>query len=188
VREEIQIDKIWSVIHEKLYGFIFKYVNNSDDVNDIIQDTFIKVKINIDKLKNPAKLESWIFQIARNTMQDFFRHKNKSFTFKDDKNDFLLDVKYPEDDESIIISQTQMFSDYAGLVISELPNNYEIAVRRVDIEGKSTKELAEELNISISGAKSRVQRGRKMVKEIVLKCCDVKTDNYGNILDYKPNN
>lgn len=185
--EELQIEKIWTAIHGKLYGFIFKYVNNDDDVNDIIQDTFIKVKTNIDKLKNPSKLESWIFQIARNTMQDYFRQQNKSTSFNDNRSDILMEMATSDEGDSTIISQTQMFSDYAGLVISQLPENYEVAVRRVDIEGKSTKQLAEELNISVSGAKSRVQRGRKMVKEIVLKCCDVKTDRYGNILDYKPN-
>lgn len=49
------------------------------------------------------------------------------------------------------------------------------------------KEVTEELNISVSGAKSRVQRGRKMIKETILKCCEVNTDKYGNIVDYKPN-
>ena len=57
-----------------------------------------------------------------------------------------------------------------------------------DIEGLSMKEVAEELNISVSGAKSRVQRGRKMIKEIILKCCEVNTDKYGNIVDYEPHN
>jgi len=186
MQETINIENLWTNIHGKLFGYISKHTKSKEDVNDIIQDTFIKVKTNIDGLKNPAKVESWIFQIARNTMNDFFRKQKKSFKIDENADETNIEEDSFSEDDSKVKIQTQHFSEYAGFVVSELPEKYRIAVHMADIEGLSMKEVAERLDISVSGAKSRVQRGRKMIKEIILKCCDVNTDKYGNIVDYKP--
>ena len=53
---------------------------------------------------------------------------------------------------------------------------------RVDFEGMSQKEYADRLGISISGAKSRVQRAREKLKDLILKCCDYQFDKYGNVI------
>ena len=86
------------------------------------------------------------------------------------------------------VLQTKQFSDYASSVINQLPEKYREAVYWADIKGITQNELAEKLSISVSGAKSRVQRGRQKIKEIVLKCCDINADKYGNIVDYVPRN
>jgi len=187
LQQAINIENLWTNIHGKLFGYISKQIKNKDDINDIIQDTFIKVKTNIDSLKNPAKVESWIFQIARNTMNDFFRKQKKSFNNEENTEEISIEQDATTEEDIKIKIQTQHFSEYAGFVVSELPEKYRMAVHLADIEGLSMKEVATELGISISGAKSRVQRGRKMIKEIILECCEVNTDKYGNIVDYKPN-
>ena len=187
MQQAINIENLWTNIHGKLFGYISKQIKNKDDINDIIQDTFIKVKTNIDSLKNPAKVESWIFQIARNTMNDFFRKQKKSFNNEENTEEISIEQDATTEEDIKIKIQTQHFSEYAGFVVSELPEKYRMAVHLADIEGLSMKEVATELGISISGAKSRVQRGRKMIKEIILECCEVNTDKYGNIVDYKPN-
>jgi RNA polymerase sigma-70 factor, ECF subfamily len=186
MQETINIEHLWEDIHGRLTGFVSKSINNKDDVSDIVQDTFIKVQTNINSLKNPAKVEGWIFQIARNIINDHYRKLKKSHENDNIPQDVTIDpTAFAEEDISIKI-QTQDFSEYAGTVISELPEKYRIAVQLSDIEGLSMKEVAEELNISISAAKSRVQRGRKMIKEIILKCCAVNADKYGNIVDFEP--
>jgi len=185
-QETINIENLWAKVYGKLFGYILKHVKNKDDVNDIIQDTFIKVKTNINGLRNTAKFESWIFQIARNTMNDYFRDQKKSFDKEENAKEVTIESNaFSEEDVKVKI-QTQEFSEYAGFIVSELPEKYRKAVYMADIEGLSMIEVAEELNISVSGAKSRVQRGRKLIKEIILKCCEVNTDKYGNIVDYEP--
>jgi len=184
----LNIEEIWIKVYNKLSGYISKHTKNKDDVKDIIQDTFIKVKTKIDTLKNPAKVESWIFQIARNTMNDYFRDQKKSHENEDYQEEISIEPNAFEEEEIKIKIQTREFSEYAGFIVSELPEKYRKAVYMADIEGLSMKEVADELNISVSGAKSRVQRGRKMIKEIILKCCEVNTDKYGNIVDYETRN
>ncbi len=55
-----------------------------------------------------------------------------------------------------------------------------------ELEGLTQKKIAADLGISLSGAKSRVQRARGKLKEMILDCCHVEADKYGNILDYQP--
>ncbi len=185
--KEVNIEKIWTQIYQQLLGFVSKYVTNTDDAQDIVQDTFIKVKTNIEKLENPSKIEKWIYQIARNTMNDYFRKQKKRFE-EDNSVDVIVEPTAFNNEDILVQIQTTKFSKYAGFVINELPEKYKKAVFMADIEGLKMKEVAEELNLSVSGAKSRVQRGRKLIKEIILKCCDVNTDKYGNIIDYEPRN
>ena len=188
MQQSIDIESLWAKVHDQLFGYISKHVKIQDDINDIIQDTFIKVKTNIDKLRNPAKVESWIYQIARNTINDYFRKQKKSFKNEENSDKFSVDSNAFDEENIMVQIQTKNFSEYAGFIVNELPEKYRKAVYMADIEGLSMKNVAEELNISVSGAKSRVQRGRKLIKEIILKCCDVNTDKYGNIIDYEPRN
>ncbi|MDF1548134.1 MAG: RNA polymerase sigma factor SigZ [Bacteroidales bacterium] len=179
------IEKIWKQIHTELKTFIAKKVRESDDVEDIVHDTFVKMKLNIDKLKDPSKINAWVYQIARNNINDYYRAKSKyaNHGTSEITEDKLIEE---EEDEMKILLRTRQFSDYAASVINQLPEKYREAVFLADMEGMNQNELAQKLNLSISGAKSRVQRGRQKVKELVLLCCDVNTDVYGNIVDYAP--
>ena len=184
---DTEINKIWHNIHDPLKSFIIKKVEDQSVADDIIQDTFIKMRMNIEKLEDSSKINSWIYQIARNNINDHFRSKNK-FSEKSPEEIETLELITEDDDEMKTLLQTKRFSDYTSSVINQLPEKYREAVYWVDIKGISQNELAEKLNISVSGAKSRVQRGRQKIKEIVLQCCDVNADKYGNIVDYVPRN
>lgn len=186
MQERQQTEILWNKVHSKLFGYISKNVKNESDTNDIIQNTFIKVRNHIDSLKNPAKAESWIFQIARNTMYDYFREKKKEIEIRDLEQEISIAPNAFENEEIHVKIKTQDLSEYAGFIIKELPEKYKQAVLMADIEGLSMKEVAENLGLSVSGAKSRVQRGRKMIKELILQCCEVQTDVYGNIVNYEP--
>jgi RNA polymerase sigma-70 factor (ECF subfamily) len=67
--------------------------------------------------------------------------------------------------------------------IQKLAPNYRDALLITEFQNISQKELAQKLNISYSGAKSRVQRGKEKLKELILNCCLVQTDTYGNVLN-----
>jgi len=179
------IESIWQQIHSELKAFVTKKIKESADVEDIVHDTFVKMKINIDKLEDASKINAWIYQIARNNINDYYRAKSRHPVYESTEsssNKLFED----EEDEIKTLLQTRHFSDYAASVINQLPDKYREAVYMADIKGMSQGEIALKLKLSLSGAKSRVQRGRQKVKELVLMCCDVNTDVYGNIIDYTP--
>jgi RNA polymerase sigma-70 factor (ECF subfamily) len=70
--------------------------------------------------------------------------------------------------------------------IETLPEEYADALRRVELEGQSQKDAARELGLSYSGMKSRVQRGRALLQQALLRCCAVERDVRGRVIDWSP--
>ena len=69
-------------------------------------------------------------------------------------------------------------------MVERLPPHYREAVALVDLSGLPQTEAAAQVGLSVSGLKSRVQRGRRSLKEILVACCPVETDSGGRIVDY----
>lgn len=69
-------------------------------------------------------------------------------------------------------------------MVELLPKPYREAMRLADFEGLSQQEIADRMGISLSGAKSRVQRARQQLREMILDCCHVERDRRGNVVDY----
>lgn len=162
--------RVWNEISTELRKFVFRKVKDRDVANDIVQDVFIKVQSKISQLRENEKIAGWIFQITRHTIIDYFRSKPKTLTI----------------DELQWDNETQDLNDCVAFCLNKLmytlPEKYRDAVVLTEIENLSQTELAERLGISYSGAKSRVQRGRQMLKDKLTDLYHIKTDSYGNII------
>ncbi len=150
---------------------------NEQDAEDILQDVFLKIYSNIDQVKDNDRIYAWVYRITRNSIADFFRKKRDTIEFSD-----LSGERKTDNDEEEIIN---------GLVlclknmIDSLPDKYKQAIMLTELGGLTQKELAQKLGMSISGAKSRVQRGRNLLKEKFFQCCKFQFDAYGNIIEYQ---
>ena len=162
--------RVWNEISTELRKFVFRKVKDRDVANDIVQDVFIKVQSKISQLRETEKIAGWIFQITRHTITDYFRSKPKTLTI----------------DELQWDNETQDLNDCVAFCLNKLmytlPEKYRDAVVLTEIEDLSQTELAARLGISYSGAKSRVQRGRQMLKDKLTDLYHIKTDSYGNII------
>ena len=172
-----EVIDIWNDLHKGLINFINQKVKNSEISKDISQDVFVKVFSKIDTLKNKDKIIPWIYQITRNEISTYFR-----------KHEFEKEIEVVDKSDILDEDLTVEFSKCIQPMINSLPPKYQEAIRMTEIESISQKELAKSLNISYSGAKSRVQRGREMLKELLQQCCTVSSDKYGNITNYTNNN
>ena len=170
-------EQLWREMHQSLKKFILSKVDNEQDANDILQEVFLKIQTKRAQLKDTNKIVPWLYQITRNIISDHYRSRSKGSELQD----------APEGDaHSDTESKTHEFALCIPAMIQSLPEKYRQAIYLTEIEGLSQKELAEKLDISYSGAKSRVQRGREKLKDALLQCCEIYTDAYGNILDYHP--
>ncbi len=170
-------EKIWEKYQRKLYHFVNKRVNNSAVAEDLVQDILIKVNANIETLESTEKLQGWIYQIARNTIIDYYRKNNQL------EHEYTDDLTSPEPDQ---VEQARYeISICLSLLIQNLPDKYREAVSLSEIEGVTQKEIATRQNISLSGAKSRVQRGRIRLKEMLLACCSFELDKQNVIIGYQ---
>ncbi|MCF7825618.1 MAG: RNA polymerase sigma factor SigZ [Candidatus Marinimicrobia bacterium] len=161
-------EEIWQAYHERLLNFLKTRVDHHI-AEDLLQDVFIKIHSKIDGLKQSDKLESWVYQITRNSVIDYYR-SNRPLE--------ELPTWLKDDDIEEYESVAQELSNCLTPLIQQLPLKYRIALSRVELERKTQKELAEELGISISGAKSQVQRGRAQLKSLLHDCCVVEVNRH----------
>lgn len=176
----IQFDALWKKLYGPVHGYVLRQVRDRSVADDIVQEIFLKVYAHIDQLHDAVKLDGWLFQIARNAIADYFRQQSRAGRGIPESS-VIEPSSSPEE-----TNLTQQLAQWLPTAIDFLPDVYRDALYLTEIEGLSQKEVAERLGLSYSGAKSRVQRGREKLKEIVLQCCEVATDRYGNVLGYHP--
>ncbi|MDR6563112.1 MULTISPECIES: RNA polymerase sigma factor SigZ [unclassified Arcicella] len=172
---ENQIQEIWIDFHQELKRFIQGKVKDLDTSNDILQDVFLKIHVNIHTLVDTSKLTSWVYQITRNTITDHFRKHHAAVEIND------IDLAEQDYDEPLYAS----LSNCINLKISKLPEKYKQVILLTAFQDYSQIALADELGISYSGAKTRVQRAKEKLKEQILDCSNVELDSKGNILSYQ---
>jgi RNA polymerase sigma-70 factor (ECF subfamily) len=174
------MNKIWEEFSLPLKAFVSKRIANPQDVEDILQDVFVKISNNADSLLDAAKIHAWIYQITRNTITDYYR-KNRTIEFLE-----LPDDLANENDEDF--SMNKELSPCLNTIIDSLPEKYKEVVILAEFNSMTQKEISEEIGISLSGVKSRVQRSRKILKARLLACCNLEFDRIGNVIDYKKKN
>lgn len=168
----------WENHKKQLKSYINRQIDEPDIVEDILQDVYIKASINLKKLKIKGSLKSWLYSITRNTIMDYYR-KRKNF-------EELSDEIIPEEKDPVEENHKAISSCIKPL-LQELPDKYRIPLELSELEGMTQKDIAFKLGLSLSGAKSRVQRGRIKLQEIMLICCDFEISK-GGITDFTPRN
>ena len=173
------VETIWNEFAEKLGQFIRSRVSDPATAEDIRQDVFLKVQKKLSQLDDPTKLQSWLYLIARNAIIDYYR-ANKPTT--------QIPESLPAADENEDADDPELAGLKASFrrMVYSLPDPYRDAIVLTEFEGLSQKELAERLSISVSGAKSRVQRGRAQLKKMLLDCCQFEFDRRGSVIDCNP--
>jgi RNA polymerase sigma-70 factor (ECF subfamily) len=168
-------ETIWHNYRDKLAVFIRSRV--ADNVaDDLLQDVFVKIHTRVDSLKEGKRLESWLYQITRNTVIDYYRSKRPMEVLPNW-------LAQPQPDEEEVIRRE--LSSCLEPMIRQLPEKYRNALLLSEIEGKTQKEVAELENISLSGAKSRVQRGRVLLKDMLHDCCQIELNQNNQLVSYE---
>jgi RNA polymerase sigma-70 factor, ECF subfamily len=172
----IASEELWESFSGPLYQFIQRRVPDAHSAEDILQDVFLKIHTHIDTLRTPERLTSWIYQITRNAIADYYRARRPTAE---------LAETLPVADEVVDDDVLRELSPCVTAMVAALPEAYGEALRLTEYEGLSQKALSERLGISFSGAKSRVQRARVKMKEQLLNCCQFQFDHIGRIMKYE---
>ncbi|QTD36451.1 sigma-70 family RNA polymerase sigma factor [Polaribacter batillariae] len=167
--------EIWDKHKSHLLNFIKTKMDDENIAEDVLQEVNLKLIENLNRKTEIKNYKTWIFQVARNTIADYYR-KNKRYS--------ELPIN-----ESEITNSSTCFCDLTGFVIQTyLPEKYSRPLFLSDIEQKPQQEIAEILNLSLTATKSRIQRGRKKLKELVNKCIDISYNNKGQVSDFQLKN
>jgi RNA polymerase sigma-70 factor (ECF subfamily) len=153
-------------VHEQYYdrvrGFILASVKNRWVADDLVQETFLRVLQNLAKVRDPAKLSSWIFRIAANLCQDYFRGAKRTLPLEDNPAGEGADESSLERQ----IDQYQL-SLWVQDLIKLLPEPLRQVIFLIDIKQESYQEAADLLGISLENVKVRLHRARKQLKALL---------------------
>lgn len=168
----MSFNNIWNNHKGHVLNFIKTKIDNRYIADDILQEVSIKLLNNLNQKIEIKNYKSWLFQVTRNTIADYYR-KNKKHS------ELLINQS------EIKANSSTCICDLSGFVIQTyLPEKYSKPLYLSDIEQKPQQEIAEMLNLSLTATKSRIQRGRKKLKELVSECIDISYNNKEQVSDF----
>lgn len=168
--------KAWANHMAELRGYLRHRSGLGEEADDLLQEVFIKAlrqDILFCAIENPR---AWLFQVARNTLADHLRCARAFIPLPED-------VPAPIADDHPVVDD---LSQCLPRVLSELSAADRLAITLCDIEGYSQQVLADHLGISLPGAKSRIQRARKRLRDQLVKACQVTFDDQGEVCCFVP--
>jgi RNA polymerase sigma-70 factor (ECF subfamily) len=169
------VEEIWRKLASELRGFIRARVSDHAAAEDILQDVFVKIHRKLPTLRADERLEAWVWRITRNAIADHFRRTRPSDPLPDD-------LPMESEDEVELPDLNPCVRRFVG----QLAPAYRDALILTEWRGLTQQEMAKRLGLSVSGAKSRVQRARSQLKELLLDCCRFEIDRRGNVLEMHP--
>jgi len=183
--------EIWREVHQGLRAFIAKRVADEAAAEDLSQEVFVRMQRGLGGLKKESRLLAWIYQIARHAIIDYYRARDRQperpVGLASD-----LESLHPA---SLPVESSEGFgqlrTELAGCLrpmIERLSGEYRRAVVLIDFEGLTQQEAAVQLGLSLSGMKSRVQRGRRQLKGMLEACCTIELDRRRGVVDYDVRN
>lgn len=165
---------------EAIRRFVSSRVQYETVAEDLTQEIFMRVFKQLEQVRDQKRILGWLFQIARNVIADHFRASGRLTEEFEEHRHSPLESSEPKgafDDE---------LAEYIRSVVESLPSGYSEALKLTEYEGMSQVDLARHLGLSVSAAKSRVQRARVMLRDTIERCCEWECDQYGTVVDYVP--
>ncbi len=155
---------------DRLTNFVYRYVGNYDDSDDIVQDTFVKVYVSKHLYKEIAKFSTWIYTIAINLAKTRAIKKQKykvfslSEAYDDEDKDFdIPDESFTPDTNANAVIQNK----YIQKALDSIKEEYRKLVILRDVEDFSYEEICEMTGLPMGTVKSRINRGREKLQELL---------------------
>lgn len=172
-------EAVWRDFHDRLRAFVSRRVPQPADVEDVLQEVFMRVHRGIGSIQQRDRLPAWVFQIARNAIIDHYRSGGVHAEMAPEQINAPAPIADSEDFRGLAELSTCMEP-----MIAALPEAYRDAIRSAELDGLTQGEAARRAGMSLSGMKSRVQRARRQLKTMLEECCRIELNRRGGIVDY----
>lgn len=180
-------DLPWQELHGNLRAFIARRVHNQADVDDLVQRVLLQIVRSLGTLRHAERLHAWVYRTARNVIVDYYRAAASRRDVGVGGAGDLESADPAAPRESLSEDDGPARRELAACLepmLSQLSPAYQEAIRIIDLEGVTQQEAARRAGVSLSGMKSRVQRGRLQLRAILEECCRIDLDRRGGISGY----
>ena len=175
---------MWNQLHRGLRAFIAKRVANEAEIEDILQEVLVRVHQHAQNIREPERMVSWVFQITRNAIIDYYRSTGRRRELPvglAPEMDGDRTAMPPEENES---EARYELSHCLRPMIDRLSAEYREAITLVELEGLTNQQAAKRLGLSVPGMKSRVQRGRQQLRKMLDECCLIELDRRRGVVEF----
>jgi RNA polymerase sigma-70 factor (ECF subfamily) len=186
------VEQSWLRLRDGLRTFVARRVAGDAEVDDILQEVFLRLYRRLDALKDPRRFTSWVFQITRRAIADHYRRPERrreapAGLASDVEMKAASPVTLPPvgRTEDVEVARDDM-ARCLGPFLDRLPAEYRQALKLVEMQGLTHTAAARQLGLSVSGMKSRVQRGRRQLRRMLEDCCSIQLDARRRVTDYTP--
>jgi RNA polymerase sigma-70 factor (ECF subfamily) len=171
---------LWASFAPPLRAFLARRVPPGVEADDLLQDVFVRVVRHLGTLRGTDRPEAWLFQIARNALRDTLRARQR----RDGRTDPLeTDLPAEPDREAVRQAEAELAPCLTAM-IGRLAEPYRAAIELTSLQGLTQADAARHAGISVSGMKSRVQRGREQLRHLLVTCCQIDVDVRGGVSDF----
>jgi RNA polymerase sigma-70 factor (ECF subfamily) len=170
----------WKELEGHLRPYLAHRVASPADVDDLLQDIFVRMHQGLASLRDEERFGGWVYRIANSAIVDKARRARAHHIDLPDG----LEPAIVTDDASEELQSN--LGECVALFVGRLPSPYREAITLTELQGLSQKEAAEMLGISLSGMKSRVQRGRDKIRHMFEECCQISVDCRGRVIECEP--
>jgi RNA polymerase sigma-70 factor, ECF subfamily len=176
-------EQVWRDLLGRLHTFVRRRIADPNRADDVVAEILLRIHQNIDSLDDALRLPNWVFRIARNAVIDEYRRAARG---REDLVPTLTEEpgsKPPDDETPAVLAE---LANCLRPLLTTLPAEQRRAVEMIDLDGMAQADAAQHEGVSLSGMKSRVQRGRRRLAELLGQCCALTLDARGVPMDYTP--
>ncbi len=177
---------VFEEFQRRLRAFVSRRVRQPADVDDVMQEAFLRIHRHVGGVRDRERLHAWVFQIARNVIADHYRRRKDTAAPSSPTLDGASAVEAAVPSEGDTRKEAEEIAACLAPMMDALSPTDRQALVLTDVEGRTQIEAAALTGLSLPGMKSRVQRARRRLKALLLQCCHVDLDARGRILGYEP--
>lgn len=174
---------VWNEIEDRLRPYVARRAVSPSEVDDVLQEIFIRIHRGLENLRDGERFGAWVYRIAEHVVTDFARAKKRAPLARSTEPVYEPESSQSADDGGKLRADLE---ECVALFVARLPSPYREAVTLTELEGLTQKDAADMLGVSLSGMKSRVQRGRVKIREMFEECCRISVDCRGRVMDCEP--
>jgi RNA polymerase sigma-70 factor, ECF subfamily len=184
-------ERMWQDVIAQLRGFVRRRIADPDRAEDLVGEILLRIYQNLGSLEDQDRLAHWVSRVARNAVIDEYRRaaRAREQLVGTPTDSTAVDAAVaaavgpdPEDESSAVDELSRCLRP----LLAGLPPEQRRAVELIDLDGLPQAGAARREGVSLSGMKSRVQRGRRRLAELLGQCCTLTLDARGIPMDYEP--
>jgi RNA polymerase sigma-70 factor, ECF subfamily len=173
----------WRELEARLRPYVARRVRGPADVDDVVQDVFVRLQRGLSSLRDGERFGGWVYRVAEHAVVDHLRARARHPLANGHAAETKVDTGEVADADPALEAD---LAECVALFVTRLPSPYREAITLTELQGLTQKDGAEMLGLSLSGMKSRVQRGREQIRRMFEECCEISTDARGHVLDCTP--